>query len=127
MADNSNTFGELVRERREQAELSLRDVAARCVGVGHVYLSQLERGIKPPPPDPVLRELAAAIPTVTLDELRLEAALSRPLQVDATEAPQEYRQLGVVLARRIEEQDLSSETMAALRRLLEEDDDGKRG
>ncbi|MDG5852456.1 helix-turn-helix domain-containing protein [Clostridium beijerinckii] len=41
---NTNMFGNYIRERRENLDLSLRD-AAKLIGISHSYLSTLEKGI----------------------------------------------------------------------------------
>lgn len=44
----SKTFGDSVRQRREQLNISLREMAKR-VGISQVYLSDIERGNRPAP------------------------------------------------------------------------------
>lgn len=53
-------FGEWVRERREKAGLSLRECARR-VGVSHVYLSHIERSVRPMPTEARRAELGAVL------------------------------------------------------------------
>ncbi|MCU0724839.1 MAG: helix-turn-helix domain-containing protein [Planctomycetes bacterium] len=58
----SRTFGEYVRERREElreedARFSVRQVAAR-IGVEPSYLSKVERGEQPPPSEATIAALA---------------------------------------------------------------------
>jgi transcriptional regulator with XRE-family HTH domain len=52
-------LGELIKARRKQAELSLRELAART-NVSNPYLSQLERGLHEPSVR-VLKAIASAL------------------------------------------------------------------
>jgi Helix-turn-helix. len=67
------TLGELIRNYREEHDLSLRDFAERC-GVSHSYVDKLEKGIDPRSGKPVeptldiLEKLASAM-NLTLDQL----------------------------------------------------------
>src|SRR6202000_619920 len=42
---SSAAIGEFIREQREQAQVSMRQLA-RLAGVSHPYLSQIERGLR---------------------------------------------------------------------------------
>ena len=42
---NVNSIGEYIREQREQAKISMRQLA-RSSGVSNPYLSQIERGLQ---------------------------------------------------------------------------------
>jgi transcriptional regulator with XRE-family HTH domain len=58
----SRTFGEYLRERREErlsedSTFSLRQMAQR-IGVEPSYLSKVERGIEPPPSEAKVKALA---------------------------------------------------------------------
>jgi len=64
------SIGEIIRVRREQAELPVRRLAS-MVGISGPYLSQIERGLRAPS-DRVLRAIAASLRT-TADVLRHEA------------------------------------------------------
>lgn len=50
-------FGATVRKLRENAKISLRDLA-NAVGVSAVYLSDIERGRRNPPQDDKLKKIA---------------------------------------------------------------------
>ncbi|SNY59093.1 helix-turn-helix domain-containing protein [Paractinoplanes atraurantiacus] len=67
----SPTLGEIIRNRRELAELPLRQFAS-MVGISGPYLSQIERGLRAPS-DRVLEAIAASLRT-TADALRGESA-----------------------------------------------------
>lgn len=64
------SLGEIIRHRREQAELPVRRLAS-MVGISGPYLSQIERGLRAPS-ERVLRGIAGALRT-TADALRGEA------------------------------------------------------
>ncbi|MBM2616349.1 helix-turn-helix transcriptional regulator [Actinoplanes sp. LDG1-06] len=64
------SLGEIIRRRRELAELPIRQFAA-MVGISGPYLSQIERGLRAPS-DRVLRAIAGSLRT-TADALRIEA------------------------------------------------------
>ena len=51
--------GEFVRQQRENAQKSIRDLA-RSAGVSNPYLSQIERGIRRPSAD-ILQQIARAL------------------------------------------------------------------
>jgi transcriptional regulator with XRE-family HTH domain len=62
-------LGEIIRHRRELAELPARQFAS-MVGISGPYLSQIERGLRAPS-DRVLRAIAGALRT-SADALRRE-------------------------------------------------------
>ena len=69
MTERSRTplnLGEIIRRRRELAELPMRRLAA-MVGISGPYLSQIERGLRAPS-DRVLHAIAASLRT-TADAL----------------------------------------------------------
>ena len=51
--------GEFIRQQRETAQKSIRDLA-RAAGVSNPYLSQIERGIRRPSAD-ILQQIARAL------------------------------------------------------------------
>jgi transcriptional regulator with XRE-family HTH domain len=63
-------LGEIIRRRRESAEVSIRRFAS-MVGISGPYLSQIERGLRAPS-DRVLQAIAGTLRT-TADALRSEA------------------------------------------------------
>lgn len=80
-------FGELLKELREGAGLSLGRLA-RQVGLSAPYLLDLERGARKPPPTPVVLRLARALRADPLP-LCLAAAAERgqvELPVDGEDA-----------------------------------------
>ena len=76
-------LGRIIRERRKQAEMSLRDLAART-DVSNPYLSQLERGLHQPSVR-VLKAIAGAL-NMSAEALMVQAGLlDEP--TDAAPAP----------------------------------------
>ena len=65
-------LGRIIRERRVQAELSLRDLAART-NVSNPYLSQVERGLHQPSVR-VLKAIAGAL-NMSAEALMVQAGL----------------------------------------------------
>jgi transcriptional regulator with XRE-family HTH domain len=51
-----NSIGEYIREQREQARISMRQLA-EAAGVSNPYLSQIERGLRKPSAD-ILQQIA---------------------------------------------------------------------
>jgi transcriptional regulator with XRE-family HTH domain len=70
LSSGASTIGEIIRRRRERAELPVRRLAS-MVGISGPYLSQIERGLRAPS-EHVLRAIAASLRT-TADVLRHEA------------------------------------------------------
>jgi transcriptional regulator with XRE-family HTH domain len=74
-------LGRVIRAQRRQAELSLRDLAART-NVSNPYLSQIERGLHEPSVR-VLRSIARAL-NISAETLLVQAGL---IDGDPTEPP----------------------------------------
>jgi transcriptional regulator with XRE-family HTH domain len=110
-------FGAYLRAQRVAAGLSLRQVAD-ALGVSHVYLGEVERGVRGPIAKERWPQLLQAIPSLSQVELERRAATTRPLQLALSEAPPKYQDLGLALARRIQEQDLSQTELDNLLRIL---------
>lgn len=58
--DNISTFGTFLREKRQQNNLSLRQLAKQ-VGLSHIYLYNIECGKKAPPNDVAIIKLGRAL------------------------------------------------------------------
>lgn len=58
--DNISTFGTYLREKRQQNNLSLRELAKQ-VGLSHIYLYNIECGKKAPPNDTAIIKLGRAL------------------------------------------------------------------
>lgn len=66
------TLGEYIREQRNAAQLSLRQLA-RNAGVSNPYLSQVERGLRKPSAE-ILAQIAAAL-QISAETLYVRAGL----------------------------------------------------
>ncbi|QWF21695.1 helix-turn-helix transcriptional regulator [Nocardioides sp. LMS-CY] len=69
------TLGDYLRQQRESAELSLRQLAEQA-GVSNPYLSQIERGLRRPSAQ-VLQQLAKAL-RISADQLYVRAGIVSP-------------------------------------------------
>ena len=76
MADRSaSSLGEIIRQQRELAELSMRQFA-ELAGISNPYLSQIERGLRAPS-ETVLDSIARTL-KVSADALYKEAGIPAP-------------------------------------------------
>lgn len=76
MSDRTaGTLGEIIRQQRELAELSMRQFA-QLAGISNPYLSQIERGLRAPS-EQVLDGIANAL-KVSTDVLYQQAGMSPP-------------------------------------------------
>jgi len=73
-------LGELIRKRRQQAELTLRDLAERA-NVSNPYLSQIERGLHEPSVR-VLKAIAGAL-NLSAESLLVQAGVLEGTDPDA--------------------------------------------
>lgn len=69
------SLGEYIREQREAAEVSLRQLA-KSSGVSNPYLSQVERGLKKPSAE-ILGQIAGAL-RISAETLYVRAGLLEP-------------------------------------------------
>jgi hypothetical protein len=120
--EHLSVLGNYLRTKRVAAKLGLRE-AADLVGCSHTFLGEIERGVRTGLPERWLEPIAAAIPTVELKELRNKAMREGTLQLKLADAPPQYQDLGLALARRIEKKDLPSDTFDEIMRLLRRDDE----
>jgi transcriptional regulator with XRE-family HTH domain len=65
-------IGEFIREQREQAQVSLRQLA-RLAGVSNPYLSQIERGLRRPSAD-ILQQIAKGL-RISAEQLYVRAGI----------------------------------------------------
>jgi transcriptional regulator with XRE-family HTH domain len=65
-------IGEFIREQREQAHVSLRQLA-RLAGVSNPYLSQIERGLRKPSAD-ILQQIAKGL-RISAEQLYVRAGI----------------------------------------------------
>ena len=66
------TIGEFIREQRELAQVSLRQLS-RMAGVSNPYLSQIERGLRKPSAD-VLQQIAKGL-AISAEQLYVRAGI----------------------------------------------------
>src|SRR5579883_884013 len=102
----SATFGQYLRAQRIKSGKSLRKVADE-IGVSHVFLGEVERGERAPLKRERWPQLVAAIPGVTIVDLERHCAVTRPVQLSIDDAPPQYQDLTLALARRIQKRDLT--------------------
>ncbi|MGN0458378.1 MAG: helix-turn-helix domain-containing protein [Eubacterium sp.] len=56
----TNLFGVFLKEKRQEANMSLRELA-HSIGVAHTYILNIENGSKAPPGDVILKKIANAL------------------------------------------------------------------
>jgi len=112
----NDLFGRYLRQKRTSAGRSLRQVADD-LRISHVYLGEIERGVRGPLKREAWDSLVKAIPGVTLDGLERAAAKVRPVQIDLSDAPPQYQDLALALARRINSRDL---TLPQIQRVMKQ-------
>ena len=69
------SIGEYIREQRQQAKISLRQLAA-AAGVSNPYLSQIERGLRKPSAE-VLQQIAKAL-RISAEQVYIRAGILSP-------------------------------------------------
>src|SRR5205807_571814 len=67
-----NSIGEYIREQREQAKISMRQLA-QSAGVSNPYLSQIERGLRKPSAD-ILQQIAKGL-RISAEQLYVRAGI----------------------------------------------------
>ena len=75
-------LGEIIRQQRELAELSMRQFA-QLAGISNPYLSQIERGLRAPS-EQVLEGIASAL-KVSSEALYEQAGVARPGERDGVQ------------------------------------------
>ncbi len=82
---NVGSIGSYIREQREQAKISLRQLA-QAAGVSNPYLSQVERGLRRPSAD-ILQQIAKGL-RISAEALYVQAGIldDKPGDTDVTEA-----------------------------------------
>jgi transcriptional regulator with XRE-family HTH domain len=66
------TIGEFIRDQREQAQVSMRQLA-RLAGVSNPYLSQIERGLRKPSAE-ILQQIAKGL-RISAEQLYVRAGI----------------------------------------------------
>lgn len=69
---SSLAIGDFIREQREQAQVSMRQLA-RLAGVSNPYLSQIERGLRRPSAD-ILQQIANGL-RISAEQLYVRAGI----------------------------------------------------
>ena len=108
-------FGVYLRQKRAASGKSLREVA-EALSITHVYLGEVERGRRRVLPVKYWKRLVRTIPEMSVDELRLAAETSEPID-PATMVGRE-RDVVVALARTLKEEGMSEALAKKLLQLL---------
>ena len=75
-----SSIGEYIKEQREQAKISLRQLAA-AAGVSNPYLSQIERGLRRPSAE-ILQQIAKGL-RISAEALYVQAGILEDREPDA--------------------------------------------
>jgi transcriptional regulator with XRE-family HTH domain len=75
-----NSIGEYIREQREQARISMRQLA-QSAGVSNPYLSQIERGLRKPSAD-ILQQIAKGL-RISAEALYVQAGILEDRPADS--------------------------------------------
>jgi len=75
-----NSIGEYIRDQREQARISMRQLA-QAAGVSNPYLSQIERGLRKPSAD-ILQQIAKGL-RISAEALYVQAGILEDRQADS--------------------------------------------
>ena len=78
---NLNQLGEFIKEQRDQAKVSLRQLA-ELAEVSNPYLSQIERGLRKPSAD-ILQQIAKGL-RISAETLYVKAGLMAQAPTDRT-------------------------------------------
>jgi transcriptional regulator with XRE-family HTH domain len=77
---NVNSIGEYIRDQREQAKISMRQLA-QAAGVSNPYLSQIERGLRKPSAD-ILQQIAKGL-RISAEALYVQAGILEDKPADS--------------------------------------------
>src|SRR5258705_7718065 len=77
---NVSTIGSYIREQREQAKISIRQLA-QAAGVSNPYLSQVERGLRRPSAD-ILQQIAKGL-RISAEALYVQAGILEDRPADS--------------------------------------------
>lgn len=121
-AKSRHEFGRYLRERRVDAEISLRSAASK-LGISAVYLGEVERGVRPPLKEKHWDKLLKVVPTLSREKLERFAVDARPMQLDLRDASPQYQDLALALSRRIDQQNISDKDLAKILAILGDADE----
>lgn len=110
-------FGHYIRDERVKSKKSLREVA-EALGVTHVYLGQVERGVRRVLPEAYWPALMRVVPSITRDRLLDEAERSKKVEIDMVGASREQQDFTLEFARRMASSDLDQAKMRKLLKVL---------
>jgi transcriptional regulator with XRE-family HTH domain len=96
--DRRRGFGERLRELRKKANLTLGDVADN-LGVSVVYVSDVERGNRPPLRPDLIDKIAAVLKSDATDLHRLAAEARGAFEVRTDRIPERAKEFMAGLAR----------------------------
>jgi transcriptional regulator with XRE-family HTH domain len=77
---NVGSIGEYIRQQREQAKISLRQLAS-AAGISNPYLSQIERGLRHPSAE-ILQQIAKGL-RISAEALYVQAGILEDRQPDS--------------------------------------------
>src|SRR6202045_3963634 len=77
---NMNSIGDYIRQQREQAKISLRQLAEQA-GVSNPYLSQVERGLRKPSAE-ILQQIAKGL-RISAEALYIQAGILEDREADS--------------------------------------------
>ncbi|MGO8993895.1 MAG: helix-turn-helix domain-containing protein [Polyangiaceae bacterium] len=96
--DRRRGFGERLRELRKKAEMTLGDVAEN-LGVSVVYVSDVERGNRPPLRPDLIDKIAVVLKSDATDLHRLAAEVRGAFEVRTDRIPERAKEFMAGLAR----------------------------
>jgi len=113
-------FGDELRRLRREAGLNLADLAD-VLDRSIVFVSEIERGRKNPPPPDAIRKLLIRLghEEKLLEFLRLAVQARESVEISVKNKGKEVTDLLLALARRCDEDELDEATADKMRRLLE--------
>jgi transcriptional regulator with XRE-family HTH domain len=118
---NESLFGTELRQMRRAAHLNLVDLA-KAAGCSVVYISQIERGEKPPPSAKLIEALVKRIGCIERlpEMLRLADHSRRAVEFALKNKSEELADMLLALKRKVEAGEVTDEVARQFRQLLGE-------
>ncbi len=113
MPTTSTPFGKYLRAKRKAGRLS-QDELGKAIGVVHSYVSEVERGERPPFDPERWPAIVKALPGVTIADLQRAAAQTRPLEIDLAKSSPVQTDLALAMALALRGGTLGDDQAAAL-------------
>lgn len=113
------SFGDYIRLRREEVGLSL-GVVSKALGVSKMYLSLMERGMRPPMNPRRWPSLVQAVPGLDNRVLLKLFLRTKPFNMNLVQVPPFFRGLVADLAQWLATADPDDENVLMLRRVISE-------